>query len=104
LVDFLLAQAESDKEIDPVLKKTGEIILQENGCNSCHAYDGKGGGLAPTLDAFASDKWLRSLIEDPGQKEFFGQFSDMPAYKEKLSKQEIDNLVHFLQSLRKKSH
>ncbi|MFQ5965640.1 MAG: c-type cytochrome, partial [Candidatus Scalinduaceae bacterium] len=104
LVDFLLAQAESDKGIDPALKKTGEIILQENGCNTCHAYDGTGGGLAPRLGAFASDKWLMGIIEDTGQKEFFGQFSDMPAYKDKLSKQEIDNLVHFLQSLRKKSH
>jgi quinol-cytochrome oxidoreductase complex cytochrome b subunit/mono/diheme cytochrome c family protein len=101
LIEFLLAQAELDKVIDPALKKTGEIILQENGCNNCHAYDGKGGGLAPTLDAFASDKWLRGIIENPGQKEYFGQFNEMPAYKDKLSKQEIDNLVYFLQSLRK---
>ncbi len=104
LVDFLLAQAEPDKEIDPVLKETGEMILEENECYSCHTYDGYGGDTAPVLDNFASDKWLRSLIEDPGQKEFFGQLSDMPAYKDKLSKQEMDNLVLFIQSLRKKSH
>ena len=104
LVEFLLAQADQDKEIDPVLKETGEMILEENECYSCHTYDGNGGDTAPVLDNFASDKWLRSLIEDPGQKEFFGKFNDMPAYKDKLSKQEIDNLVFFLQSLRKKSH
>jgi len=44
------------------------------------------------------------MIEDPGQKEFFGKFNNMPAYKDKLSKQEMDNLIYFLQSLRKKSH
>lgn len=103
LIEFLLAQAESDKAIDHELKRTGEIILQENGCNNCHAYDGKGGGLAPTLDGFASDKWLRDIIEDSGQREYFGQFSEMPAFKDKLSRQEIDDLVYFLQSLRKKS-
>ena len=104
LVEFLLAQAEPDKEIDPVLKETGEMILEENECYICHTYDGYGGDTAPVLDNFASDKWLRSMIEDPGQKEFFGKFNNMPAYKDKLSKQEMDNLVYFLQSLRKKSY
>jgi len=104
LVDFLLAQADQHKEIDPVLKETGEMILEENGCYNCHTYDGTGGDTAPVLDNFASDKWLRGIIEDPGQKEFFGKLNNMPAYKDKLSKQEIDNLVYFLQNLRKKSH
>ncbi|MHC4182519.1 MAG: c-type cytochrome [Planctomycetota bacterium] len=98
LVEFLLAQANEDKEIDPVLKETGEMILEQNSCYNCHTYDGKGRDDARALDNYASDKWLRSLIEDPGE------FSDMPAYKDKLSKQEIDNLVYFLQSLRKESH
>jgi ubiquinol-cytochrome c reductase cytochrome b subunit len=104
LVEFLLAQADQDKEIDPVLKETGEMILEENECYICHTYDGYGGDTAPVLDNFASDEWLRSMIEDPGQKEFFGKFNKMPAYKDKLSKQEMDNLVYFLQSLRKKSN
>ena len=104
LVAFLLARADEDKEIDPVLKETGKKILYENECYSCHTYDGKGGSVAPILDNFASAKWLRGLIEDPGQEDFFGFRSEMPAYKGKLSKQEIDNLVYFLQSLRKKSH
>ena len=103
LVEFLLAQADQDKEIDSVLKETGKMILEENGCYNCHTYDGKGGSIAPTLDAFASDKWLRGIIEDPGQEKFFGRFSVMPAFKDKLSSQEIDNLVYFLQNLRKES-
>lgn len=104
LVEFLLAQADPDKEIDPALKEAGEMILEDNECYSCHTYNGYGGDTAPVLDNFASDKWLRSIIEDPGQKEFFGKLNNMPAYKDKLSKQEIDNLVFFLQSLRKESH
>lgn len=103
LVDFLLAQTDRDKEIDPVLKETGKMILAENECYSCHTYDGKGGSIAPTLDAFASDKWLKGIIEDPGQEKFFGRFSVMPAFKDKLSSQEIDNLVYFLQNQRKES-
>lgn len=99
----MLAQADQDKEIDPVLKETGKTILEENECYSCHTYDGKGGSIAPTLDGFASDKWLRGIIEDPGQEEFFGRFSVMPAFKDKLSSEEIDNLVYFLQNLRKES-
>jgi mono/diheme cytochrome c family protein len=101
LVDFLLAQAEKGKEIDPELKETGEMLLEENGCYNCHAYDGIGGDTAPVLDNFASDQWLRSIIEDPGQKEYFGQLNAMPAFKDKLSKQEIDNIVYFLQYKRK---
>lgn len=98
LVEFLLAQADQDKEIDPELKETGEMILEKNRCYNCHTYDGKGGDEGRALDNYASEKWLSSLIEDPGE------FSDMPAYKDKLSKQEIENIVYFLQSLRKKSH
>ena len=102
LVDFLLAQAENGKNIDTELKETGEILLEENGCYNCHTYDGIGGDTAPVLDNFASDKWLRGIIEDPGKNEYFGQLNAMPAFKDKLSKQEIDNIVHFLQNKRKK--
>ena len=102
LVDFLLAQAENGKEIDPELKEAGEIILEDNGCYNCHMFGGIGGDTAPVLDNFGSDKWLRGIIEDPGQKEYFGQLNTMPAFKDKLSKQEIDNLVFFLQNRRKK--
>ena len=105
LVEFLLAQADGGKEIDPVLKETGEMILAENECYSCHTYDGKGGSIAPALDYFASDKWLRSIIVDPVQEKLFDEFdNEMPAFKDKLSKQEIDKLVYFLKSLRNKSH
>ena len=105
LVEFLLAQADEGKEIGPVLKETGKMILEENECYSCHTYDGKGGSIAPELDNFASDKWLRSIIEDPGQEKLFGEFdNEMPAFKDKLSTQEIDNLVYFLQSLRNPPH
>lgn len=103
LVDFLLAQAENVENIDPELKETGEILLEDNGCYNCHAFDGMGGDTAPILDNFASDRWLRGLIEDPGRKEYFGQLSTMPAFKDKLSKQEIDNIVFFLQDKRKKT-
>ncbi len=102
LVDFLLAQAENGKEINPELKEAGEIILEDNGCYNCHMFGGIGGDTAPVLDNFGSDKWLRGIIEDPGQKEYFGQLNTMPAFKDKLSKQEIDNLVFFLQNRRKK--
>ncbi len=101
LVDFLLAQAEEGKEIDPELKETGEMLFEENGCYNCHTYDGIGGDTAPILDNFASDQWLRGIIEDPGHKEYFGQLNAMPVFKDKLSKQEIDNIVYFLQYKRK---
>ena len=101
LVDFLLAQSENGKEIDSELKETGEMLLEENGCYNCHTFDGTGGDTAPVLDNFGSDEWLRGLIEDPGKKEYFGQLNTMPAFKDKLSKREIDNLVFFLQNKRK---
>ncbi len=100
LLEFLLAQAEPDKEVDLELKETGEMLLGDNECLSCHSFNGNGGDTAPTLDNFASDKWLRSIIEDPGQKGFFGSLNEMPAFKDKLSRQEIDNIVQFLQTLR----
>ncbi len=104
LVEFLLSQAGSDKEIDPELKETGEMLLEDNECFSCHSYGGNGGDTAPILDNFASDKWLRGLVEDPGQKEYFGSLNEMPAFKDKLSKQEIDDIIQFLQTLRTSHH
>ena len=101
LVDFLLAQADKGKEIDSELMETGEILLEENGCYNCHTFNGTGGDTAPVLDNFGSDEWLRGIIEDPGKKEYFGQLNAMPAFKDKLSTLEIDNLVFFLQNKRK---
>ncbi|MDR4498578.1 MAG: cytochrome b N-terminal domain-containing protein [Candidatus Scalindua sp.] len=100
LIDFLLAQSETETPVDPILREIGEAILVQEGCYNCHTYNGRGGDFAPTLDGFASDEWLRGMIEDAGQERYFGKYNTMPSFKETIGKEDMDKLVLFLQSLR----
>ncbi|MDR4505691.1 MAG: cytochrome c [Candidatus Scalindua sp.] len=103
LIDFLLAQSEPETAVDPILREIGETILEQEGCYNCHTYKGKGGKFAPTLDGFASDEWLRGMIEDAGQEKYFGRYNTMPSFKEEIGRDEMDKLILFIQSLRSES-
>ncbi|GJQ59238.1 MAG: DUF4405 domain-containing protein [Candidatus Scalindua sp. AMX11] len=103
LIDFLLKQSEPDTPVDPKLREIGETIMEQEGCYNCHTFNGKGGKFAPTLEGFASDEWLRGIIEDAGQEKYFGKNNTMPAFKDTIEKDDMDKLVMFIQSLRKTS-
>lgn len=102
---------------DPV--KKGEVIFMTVGCVTCHGHGGKGGypnnnvvgGAIPALtkvsDAYTKEE-LKERIEDgsvpasadPKQP---APLIRMPAWKEKLTDQEIEAVVEYLFSLKPKS-
>jgi cytochrome c6 len=83
--------------------KGGELYKSK--CASCHGPDGKGetsAGKALKVKDLAADETqnmhdseLKTLIETGKGK--------MPAYKGKLTNQEIEDLVQFIRTFKKKS-
>jgi ubiquinol-cytochrome c reductase cytochrome b subunit len=47
--------------------------LFEVHCIGCHALDGRGGGDAPILTGYLSERWLREVIRMPRHPDFFGK-------------------------------
>lgn len=101
IVEFLLFQTGKNLILDEKAIKRGEtqVIEGDEMCLYCHSYNGEGQKLAPELTNYGSDKWLNEFITDPANIKFYGKQNKMPAFKDKLSEQQIENIVIFLQSL-----
>lgn len=71
----------------------GRLLLAQFGCNSCHAVDGHGSSFAPDLAALRrtmSHKELRDYIVQPPVG------VAMPAYADRLTEEELEQLVAFV--------
>lgn len=86
----------------------GEVVFKTN-CILCHGTNGNGKGRAATLfnpppaDLTRSDKnddYKRMIVTLGG--EAMGRSAAMPAWGAQLSAQEIDDVIHYLQALRRK--
>ncbi len=75
--------------------KRGAQVYQEN-CSSCHGVNGEGVSAPalgnPSALAHNTDEFLRHAIREGRQD------TPMPAFKEKLSNEDIDNVTAFLRS------
>jgi len=103
-----VAQAQS--EFEPATVKQGEILYKEN-CAKCHGASGEGsvnwrkrkpdGKLLPPPLNGSGHTWhhskllLMSIIANGS----INQGGDMPAWGEKLSSQEIDAVLTWVQSI-----
>jgi len=100
LTYWLFEQADVDRlnlSTNPVHGdiKRGEQVYQQN-CTDCHGIKGEG-ITAPALGnqsalAHNTDEFIRHAIQNGRQE------TPMPAFKEKLSPQDIDNVTAFLRS------
>lgn len=102
IVEFLLAQTGKHSSLDEDAVKRGEYLVAEDEdmqCLYCHSFKGKGQMLAPDLTDYGSDNWLKEFIRDPASLRFYGKQNKMPIFRNKLSEQQIENIVVFLQSL-----
>ncbi len=105
IVEFLVDQTGNAENVDQAAVKRGmnlAILDDDQQCLYCHSFKGQGQQLAPDLTGYGSDRWLKEFIKDPGSPRFYGQMNKMPAFKDKLSDSQIENVVTFLQSLSKK--
>lgn len=86
------------------VERAGRALYQAQGCSSCHAIAGKGGGSkedAPPLTDVGlkhSGAWLHSFMENPMR---FHPETKMPSFgPPTLTHQEIEELTRFLTTLR----
>ena len=116
LVEYLvsLRNWQGDKEqLDGERLMRGKAILdgaaladgtEIESCTGCHDTLGSELNLQvanergyPNLAEYASAKWLKAFIRDPGTEHFYGDKNHMPAYGEsKLSDDELDLLVRWM--------
>jgi len=89
-----------------VLKK-GKTLFASN-CQKCHGPEGKGDGPDSNPQSPAADLTddFRTALNPDGvlyYKIWNGHSNDMPAFKSKLTKDEVWTLVEYVKSLRKPS-
>ncbi len=111
VVEFLVAQSgrKLDPPLDPKKVEAGKEFFQDGNdqitesCSSCHAMHARGdqqpldgGGNAPDLTGYGSEKWLTSFINNPGAKEHYGKRNRMPGFEKRMSPFETKLLVDWM--------
>lgn len=82
--------------------KAGKVVDFDGYCAQCHAMkagdpEDEGGGAAPDLNGYGSEKWLSEFIRNPGAEKFYGEKNVMPSFEEsKLSKHDLHLLVKWM--------
>ena len=115
LVEYLVKQSRRP-DFDPIdveRAKKGKQVFHtgkladgssfNQNCKDCHAFQGVGEteinedpeAGAPPLTGYAGENWLKNFITDPG-KHYSDENNFMPAFREQLSKKEIDLLVRWM--------
>jgi len=89
------------------LLKKGKSLFTSN-CQKCHGPEGKGDGPDSDPKSPAADLTddFRTALNPEGvlyYKIWNGHSNDMPAFKSKLTKDEVWTLVEYVKSLRKPS-
>jgi ubiquinol-cytochrome c reductase cytochrome b subunit len=105
LAAFLTQLRDADvpaSELPERLSK-GRDLFTQAGCDHCHSLTPGEAGTAPNLSGYGSERWLRGLLADPGSPLYFGRRNEMPAFRERLNAEQIDDVVAYLQS-QAKSH
>jgi len=77
----------------------GRKLYLKSGCNSCHAINGVGGVVAPSLDHVATRRnrdWLKEHFKDPAK---LTPGSVMPKY-DYLPEEDLDKLTDYMMSLK----
>jgi ubiquinol-cytochrome c reductase cytochrome b subunit len=96
LVEYLYGQA-GRSDTNAQLAAEGARKFESEGCGSCHTVDGKGGGEAPDLAAYASPAWLSAFIRAPGSPRFYGERNQMkPFGPHELREEELQAVSAYL--------
>lgn len=73
----------------------GAALFEQEGCSSCHSFQGAGGHTAPDLTAVTesrSEGWIRQQITDPPKN---NPRTRMPSYPH-LSSFEVRAIINYL--------
>lgn len=88
-----------DPDLSPQAR-AGMQVYNEYGCASCHLIKGTGSAAGTDLSRIGSKRdrdWLRKIISDPRQ---INPAIAMPAYGNRLSQEEMENILGYLSSLK----
>ena len=77
----------------------GFRLYQKAGCESCHALTPGEESAAPNLAGYGSPRWLGEFLRNPGADLYYGKDNEMPLFGKRLSDDELDAAVAFLQDL-----
>ena len=80
-------------------ERKGADLLSKYECSYCHEFEEPDGLEGPSLFKYGTAQWISQVVDNPGQEHLFGEMNDMPAFKDRLSKEDRAALVAFLQSL-----
>ncbi|MDQ3032045.1 MAG: cytochrome b N-terminal domain-containing protein [Myxococcota bacterium] len=73
----------------------GALTFHEQGCQYCHSVAGVGGDYGPDL----TDVAARLSPGDIAVRTIYG-YGDMPAYRDRISREQLDRIVLFLRAVR----
>jgi mono/diheme cytochrome c family protein len=101
VVEFVYSQTGA-ADADAALAKKGASLFDDGVCSNCHSVDGTTtGDPCPNLGGRGSVAYLAEFIADPGSGKFFGsKRNEMPAFKDKLSPEQIKQLAAWIHSLK----
>ena len=112
LIEFLVAETQRPGlDVDSELVALGREVategawlgaLEGTACTECHDTIGEDfnpaatGAGYPDIAKYLSYEWLTDFLRDPGESQHYGERNHMPAYKDRMSEQEMDLLVRWL--------
>jgi ubiquinol-cytochrome c reductase cytochrome b subunit len=97
LIEIVYAQR--DPSAKPAEERPGGSLLSDLECTNCHDFDDWYAVEGPTLFKYGTAEWISQVIDDAENEVFYGQPNDMPAFKDRLPKEDREALVAFLLSL-----
>jgi len=106
---WLQSIIDEQEKMDPVA--LGKMMVEKNGCTTCHSTDGTP-KVGPTWKGMfghdvqtsagtvkVDENYVRESILDPQAKIVSGFAPAMPTYKGKLSDKKVDGIIAYLKTL-----
>ena len=81
----------------------GATLFQDKGCGNCHAVDAAGDQPPPGLEGLFDRETLPASGEpvtaETVRQQLVDPYANMPSYEDRLTEDEIDQIVDYLQTL-----
>jgi ubiquinol-cytochrome c reductase cytochrome b subunit len=96
LTDFL--HALRSHTADEPLLESGRRLFNNAGCGKCHGLEPGSAASGPNLAGYGSPEWLHGFLRDPGVDTYYGTQNRMPDFGNRLSPEDLDDLVAWLET------
>ena len=83
-----------EKHSANVPQKSGEVLINQFGCQGCHQVKGAGGNLGPSLDGIVESKGREFLLEKIRNPKFNNVSSAMPKFP--MTEEDIKTIIDYI--------